>query len=196
MQSNNYKELFIIIISVMLFIGCEPVPKYKIIEFNSGRKKMEGYLIDDKKNGVWKLWYKSGEIRGIGNYFDDKLDGEWVFWSKSGKVTDKGYFIDGKRHGEWIVNHYNKNETTLFKFYFKHDVLVDGFKVFSLRDSCIIITEGKIEYGKNNPIQITREFKVNTIKKTNEYGPSFPFMDHFTDDFIFLDSLLVEQNIK
>jgi uncharacterized protein len=69
----------------------------------------KGYLIgegvyDEKglKQGLWKEYYLTGQLKGEGMFQDDKRTGEWIYYYPSGKVEQKGkYNSQGKPVGEW-----------------------------------------------------------------------------------------------
>ena len=44
---------------------------------------------DDKKEGLWKYYYKNGNVESQGKYKNDELEGLWMFFNKSGKTIDK-----------------------------------------------------------------------------------------------------------
>ena len=56
---------------------------------------------DGKKNGPYRKWHDDASERVAvqGSYKDDKRDGMWRSWYSSGQLMDEGAFIDGKPDG-------------------------------------------------------------------------------------------------
>ena len=84
-----------------------------------GVKTVEGYYILNKREGEWKFYYSSGELKTIINYKDGKRDGESIIYGKGGEILQKLKFLDGIEVGE--------NEE--YKNY--GDKILDGFKKFT-----------------------------------------------------------------
>ncbi|MCI5054994.1 MAG: hypothetical protein MRY83_02735 [Flavobacteriales bacterium] len=77
------------------------VDKVEIYEY--GTKLGEGKL-DEKgiKNGPWKEYYSTGELRAEGTYKGGLRVGVWVFYHLNGKVEQKGkYDAAGRPSGDW-----------------------------------------------------------------------------------------------
>jgi antitoxin component YwqK of YwqJK toxin-antitoxin module len=74
------------------------------IVYNMGIKLGEG-LIDEQglKQGPWKEFYTSGELRGEGAYKDGARIGKWKFFYANGKQEQIGKYKEGGRpHGTWV----------------------------------------------------------------------------------------------
>ncbi len=61
------------------------------------------------KQGLWKEYYDSGELRSEGKYEDGVRVGEWKFYYKNTKLEQKGKYIKGKPEGDWRWFHENGN---------------------------------------------------------------------------------------
>ena len=68
---------------------------------------------NNKKNGISKSFFLSGNIKIISNYFNNKLNGEYVAFSEDGKMIQKGNYINGFREGEWYI--YNEKKIINYK---------------------------------------------------------------------------------
>jgi antitoxin component YwqK of YwqJK toxin-antitoxin module len=62
---------------------------------DTGELLSEVYVIDGKKNGIYKEYYYSGQLWVICSYTDDKINGEYKIYYPSGKLIEKHYYING-----------------------------------------------------------------------------------------------------
>ena len=46
--------------------------------YPNGQIDFEEYIINDKKNGIYRHWDREGALIEEGNFKDDKLDGQWI----------------------------------------------------------------------------------------------------------------------
>lgn len=47
-------------------------------------------------------FFNDGTIKAKGPYEDDKMQGEWKFYRKTGQLWQVGHFIDDMKNGSWI----------------------------------------------------------------------------------------------
>lgn len=75
-------------------------------EFNFDFRKWElGETKEGKKEGVWKLWWPTGEAGGSVEYKNGIYDGKLnVIW-ENGKAQETCSYISGKQEGEYILYH-------------------------------------------------------------------------------------------
>lgn len=74
-----------------------------------GEVYKEGILLaegitDEKgyKQGKWKEYYPTGQLKAEGEYLNDRKSGPWLFYHQNGKVEQTGqYTKDGKPTGDW-----------------------------------------------------------------------------------------------
>lgn len=68
-------------------------------------------IYDDQgiKQGLWKEYYDTGELRSEGKYEAGTRVGEWKFYYKNGKLDQKGKYIKGKPEGDWRWFYENGN---------------------------------------------------------------------------------------
>jgi antitoxin component YwqK of YwqJK toxin-antitoxin module len=70
--------------------------------FANGILKFEGITDEQgKRQGLWKEFYATGELKSQGNYIDSKLDGAWKFYFENQKVEVEGKYKNGKKEGVW-----------------------------------------------------------------------------------------------
>jgi antitoxin component YwqK of YwqJK toxin-antitoxin module len=55
-----------------------------------------------RKQGHWKEFYPSKELKSEGSYLDDQRNGSWTFFYANGKTEQKGNFKKGKPDGKWL----------------------------------------------------------------------------------------------
>ena len=96
----------------------------------------------ETKNGIYKYYYKSGELFNISEYNNDKLNGECICYYKNGNVLSNCNYINDKKHGkEYIYN-------------------INGFLYKSTDYNNDKIIEEIIHYENGNDVST-----YNTIKK-------------------------------
>lgn len=95
---------------------------------------------NDKKQGVWKYYYESGELKSKGLYKDNLKTGEWIFYYEDGKIEQRGKYNNDKPSGEWTWYYTNGN-------IWRTENLIKG------------IEEGSfIEYNKNAKVILKGEY--------------------------------------
>ena len=87
------------------------------------------YYVDNKINGEYKSYYKSGDLSSICYYIDDKIQGEYKKFYQNGQLEKIGNYVDGKEEGEFItyyetgqikdICNYVNGEKKLTNFLFK-----------------------------------------------------------------------------
>ncbi|PIP54157.1 MAG: hypothetical protein COX07_06850 [Bacteroidetes bacterium CG23_combo_of_CG06-09_8_20_14_all_32_9] len=65
---------------------------------------------NDKKQGVWKYYYESGEIKARGVFKDNLKTGEWIFYYEDGKIEQRGKYNNDKPTGLWTWFYTNGNK--------------------------------------------------------------------------------------
>ncbi len=66
------------------------------IWFKNGQLDIEGNHKDDKEDGLWKSQYESGQLKTEFNNKDGKPDGFFKTWYENGQLEKTGYFKDGQ----------------------------------------------------------------------------------------------------
>ncbi|MDZ4824158.1 MAG: hypothetical protein SH856_11920 [Flavobacteriales bacterium] len=66
------------------------------------------------RQGIWKLYYPTGELRAEGNYIKGKKDGAWIFYHQPegpavniGKIAQKGSYREDLSTGKWTWFYHN-----------------------------------------------------------------------------------------
>jgi antitoxin component YwqK of YwqJK toxin-antitoxin module len=76
--------------SMDLGAGKERVSWY----YDNGKKRLEGILLNKKREGVWKIWDKQGVLIQEGDYRKDKLNGKLRRWDDQGKLIAEENYVD------------------------------------------------------------------------------------------------------
>jgi antitoxin component YwqK of YwqJK toxin-antitoxin module len=76
----------------------------KSYQLRNGILMGEGIIDDNgKKQGEWKEFYETGELRAKGKYINSKPVGEWIYYFENGKIEIIGtYSRKGQKDGEWL----------------------------------------------------------------------------------------------
>ena len=56
---------------------------------------------NDKKQGSWKYYYETGELKSQGAFKDNLKTGEWIFYYQDGKIEQRGKYSSDKPSGLW-----------------------------------------------------------------------------------------------
>lgn len=122
----------------------------KALIYTAGKVLGEGIVNEEGlKEGFWKEYFISGQLRAEGMYQNGKKTGEWLFRYENGRLEQKGsYDNHGKPIGKWILYYENGN---LWKEESYRDGLKDGL-VTEFDSIGNIISEGEyfedMEEGK------------------------------------------------
>jgi len=136
------KKLVLLLMPAILFFSCQQTQTIEVVEevyadgvqkqmivyevsgsdsvaihqtdfHRDGSKKMEGDLINGKRDGEWFSWYPDGTIWSEGSYENGKRTGYSKAYYANGIVHLEGSYKDGKKVGDWkVFNSDGKLETT------------------------------------------------------------------------------------
>jgi antitoxin component YwqK of YwqJK toxin-antitoxin module len=74
---------------------------HDVTYYEDGVVKMEGNMIDGKKEGKWMAFFEDG-MPWSETYFENGISvGPTTAWHSSGKKYYEGNYKDGKRSGNW-----------------------------------------------------------------------------------------------
>ncbi|WP_075342861.1 toxin-antitoxin system YwqK family antitoxin [Tenacibaculum agarivorans] len=83
----------------------------------------EGIYINGKANGDMKWYHPNGKLAGEGPMVDDKREGLWkVYESEFGKLSAEGYFVKGIKHGTWKI--FRENGALWKEQLWEHNTLI------------------------------------------------------------------------
>jgi antitoxin component YwqK of YwqJK toxin-antitoxin module len=70
----------------------------------------EGIINEEgSKEGEWKDYYPTGEVRGSGVYKNNQQSGKWSFFYRNGKKEQEGTYLRGLYDGKWTWYYDNGN---------------------------------------------------------------------------------------
>jgi antitoxin component YwqK of YwqJK toxin-antitoxin module len=109
--------------------------------FSKGIVVGEG-IIDEEgiRDGDWKEFYRSGQLKSIGKYDKGKRIGEWKFYHPNGKIEQIGsYSADGKEEGTWSW-YFATGELLREETYYMG--MIDGYSI-EYDEYGVVIAEGE-----------------------------------------------------
>ncbi len=70
--------------------------------YSRGEKTAEG-IIDEKGDyqGLWKLYYETGELKAEGEFENSERIGEWTFYHRNGEIQHRAKYAEGLPQGRW-----------------------------------------------------------------------------------------------
>lgn len=72
--------------------------------------------LPDVRTGLWKTWYRNGQIKDSLNYSVGKEEGIARSWYENGKLESVGASIGGKQQGTWEWFHENGQKATIEQY--------------------------------------------------------------------------------
>ena len=79
--------ILLVLIGLMFSDGLLAQTEYQSFTYPNGQVSSEGMLRDDQPDGLWKTYYKSGQLKSIGRRTDFLLDSTWVFFRENGDTS-------------------------------------------------------------------------------------------------------------
>lgn len=151
---------------------------YWIIYFtdNPAQIKTEGKYISNKKTGVWKTFFPSGQIKQEITFVNNRPNGYAKIYYKDGKVSEEGiwkgnkwvgdykfYHKNGKIAYDWKYNKTGKREGEQKYFYENGNKMIEGSWANGKESGTIK------EYDENGKLKVEKTFNdgkldVNTVK--------------------------------
>ncbi len=129
-QGKKFVLLLIGLTEALLFIGCveerkpeeaivikdgliyalsDSIPYSGLIKDTISGKIIEYEVVNGKKNGVFKTYYKNGILEMMGTIENNLNQGKWSYYYPSGNIESEGYFKDDLPTGLWKWYHENGN---------------------------------------------------------------------------------------
>ena len=114
------------------------------------------------KQGSWKEFHETGELRAEGNYSNNKKVGPWKYYFKSGQTEQNGAYIDGRPDGKWTW-YFQGGAIRREENYYRG--LEDGESV-EYTDSGKVVTKGSYIEGEKEGFW---EYENGDFKETGSY---------------------------
>ena len=69
----------------------------RFIRYYQNRQMSDsGRFSNNKKTGLWKIWFDTGQLEATGNFVDDSLQGEWTWYRENGTIATKETYKQNK----------------------------------------------------------------------------------------------------
>ena len=69
--------------------------------YMEGMKHLDGPIVNDKRNGKFETYYKSGNLLSTGEFIDGVRVGKGVVYHENGNIHYEGNYENGKEVGIW-----------------------------------------------------------------------------------------------
>jgi len=193
---KNYKSHILILIfflGILNFSFSQKInPNGKnIFYYETGEKSAEGNLKNGKPEGIWKNYYKNGNLKSIGNRKNHLLDSTWKFY-KNGFLKELVNYKNNKKNGVYIKYLdsniiYSKSIFYKDTLHGKHEIFYTSGKrkflyqnikgnfhgkAYKFREDSTIITTYLYNHGK-----LIRRKKINRFNSQNQREGEWQFYD-------------------
>lgn len=69
--------------------------------YTEGMKHLDGPIVNDKRNGSFETYHKSGSLMSKGTFVDGIREGNATVYYENGKIHYEGQYKNGKECGIW-----------------------------------------------------------------------------------------------
>ncbi len=83
--------------------GDKLVPSYLTEYFENGQISKEGPYKNGSRNGLWKTYYKSGELWSEIYFKNGQPDSTTTAYYPNGKIRYQGFYTKGQKSGTWKI---------------------------------------------------------------------------------------------
>lgn len=113
--------------------------------YSKGKVIGEGIVdAEGRRQGPWKEFYETGELRSEGKYKDGLREGDWVFYYRDGKEEQRGAYFKGKPDGNWKWT-YNNGQVWREEIFY--DGLEEGLAI-EYNDTGKVVSQGNYLSGE------------------------------------------------
>jgi antitoxin component YwqK of YwqJK toxin-antitoxin module len=89
--------------TVMVYEEGNEKPIYQKVMYDNQSIKIEGAMVDGKRDGLWTSYYDDGTTWTKNNYKGGELVGLYEMFNRNGTPKLKGQYKAGKESGTWTV---------------------------------------------------------------------------------------------
>lgn len=115
--------------------------------YRGGKVIGEGIIDPEgRRQGKWKEFYDTGELRSEGIYKENRREGEWVFYYRDGKEEQRGAYRKGLPDGDWRWLH---NNGKLWREEVFYEGREDGISV-EYNDTGAVVSKGQYIDGERD----------------------------------------------
>lgn len=113
--------------------------------YSKGRVIGEGIVdTEGRRQGPWKEFYETGELRSEGSYKNGQREGDWIFYYRDGKEEQRGSYYKGKPEGDWKWT-YSNGQT------WREETFIDGLEeglAIEYNDTGKVVSKGNYISGE------------------------------------------------
>jgi antitoxin component YwqK of YwqJK toxin-antitoxin module len=81
--------------------------------YEADKPKETGKIINNKKEGIWTMYYRNGTVESKGSYSNGEKKGDWHEYHDNGTLKEAGAYLHDKRVSTW--NTYYDDGITLYE---------------------------------------------------------------------------------
>lgn len=138
--------------------------------YRQGKVAGEGIVDPEgRRQGDWREFYETGELRSKGKYVNNRREGRWIFYYRDGKVEQEGEYVKGLADGNWKWLHPSGNTWREEIFYEGKE---EGLAV-ELSDSGQVVASGNYIEGEREGqwvIEVGEHREEGEYKVGQRYG--------------------------
>ncbi len=131
-----------------------------------GRIAKKGFYKDNKKNGLWEIYYKNGNLKSQITYKDNRQYGEVKIFYENGSPKEEGYWKINKWVGEY--KYYYDNGQIKYHWFFDENGKRTGFQEYYY-DNGVKQIEGEWKQGKESG-QIKEYYANGNLQKVSTFS--------------------------
>lgn len=147
---------------------------YNVFYYPNGKISSEGYMKDNKPDGLWKNYYDTGILKSVGLRKMSLLDSIWIFCNEKGDTTDIIHYYADKKSGYHTHYEFQYTDSNKIKDLIYKELYVDdnkNGKSFYYEKNHL---KKIIQYENNVPDGWAYEYSFDTlIIKLYEYRNGF-----------------------
>jgi antitoxin component YwqK of YwqJK toxin-antitoxin module len=83
----------------------------------NGQISLEGQLVNDSKEGIWKTYYQSGQLESVENWKENQMQDSVFGYFENGNLEIIGFFLNDKQDGRWIMYDSANGEVDGYLYY-------------------------------------------------------------------------------
>ncbi len=158
--------------------------------YPDGTLMMDGFLLDGKKDGEWKKYYKNGLVKQVFHYDNGFLNGDCIDYYTNSNIQDSMVFKDGVLNGPY--KSFNRSGVVLLKGYYNNGNQSKDWDYYyndGTMDHKTYIENGiaqgwSTEYDVEGNVMCRIQYMNNKIIRFQNFNPE----GEMINDFDMLDS--------
>ena len=98
-----------------------------------GDSREEGNFIEDEKDGIWKTYYKNGQLHHTGNFVLGEPDGRHLLYYPDGTLKEEQYYVVGRRDKNWKKYYENGGLFLTITYRNDEEIRINGIRIENVR---------------------------------------------------------------